>query len=108
MITVFQPTPILMLLLGLAHAETGEMGSADPASGGAEPGSGGADPDDPFFDVYTIVAIVLLSCIGLMLLLRMLFACVTCGVALERTEEASSSRRVQIAAKACGADKEEA
>ena len=40
--------------------------------------------EEPFFDAYTITAIVLLSCLGLILVVRFLFTIVSCRVAVER------------------------
>ena len=61
------------------HA-SGEAGSGEAGSGD----SGGGTSDLPI-DVYTILAIVFLSCLGLLLLVRLVLYFVACGVVIEET-----------------------
>lgn len=67
------------------------MVSAECSSGEFASGTGDCD-DDTVMDIYTILAIVFLSCLGLLLLVRMILYFVSFG--LEREAVTSSTAPV--------------
>ena len=66
----------LLVLAAATESMSGDSGS-------------GETPEDIIIDIYTILAIVFLSCLGLLLLVRVALYFVTCAVAIEETEASS-------------------
>ena len=87
-----QISPIVVFLTSIVSI----VSSLANETGGNESMSGESDPT-PFFDVYTVIAILFLSLLGALLLVRLFLAFVSCGVEVQHASATADGPEIQVA-----------